>query len=177
MKKVAVLFACALVSANAVGAQEIKIPANIEALSAKAVHTVNVTVDAGLLQLAGRFLSSADPEQRIAKNIINNLKGVYVRSFEFARPGEYSERDLDSVRSQLKSPAWSRMASVRSTRDGEDLDVFLKREDDKIAGVVVIAAQPTQLTVVNIEGPIDLDQLARLGGQFGIPKLHVEPRK
>jgi hypothetical protein len=174
MKYLVVLLASMLLPAHALRAQEIRIPANIDALAARAVNSVNVTVDGGLLQLAGKFLSSADPEQRLAKNIIANLKGIYVRSFEFAGPGEYSNSDVESLRSQLKSPAWTRMASVRSTRDGEDVDVFLKREDDKIAGVVVIAAQPTRLTFVNIEGPVDLDQLARLGGQFGIPKVIVD---
>jgi hypothetical protein len=163
-----------LLSANAVQGQDITIPANIEKLAGKAVETVNVTVDGALLQLAGKFLSSSDPEQRVAKNLIGSLKGIYVRSFEFASPGEYSEADVESVRSQLKAPVWSKMASVRSRKDGEDVDVFFRMEKDKIAGLVVIAAQPQELTFVNIVGPIDLDQLASLGGQFGIPKLDVE---
>ena len=174
MKAIAVLTAFTVLSAHGVRAQEITIPGNIESLAERAVETVNVTVDGALLQLAGRFLSSSDAEQRIAKNIISNLKGIYVRSFEFARPAEYSERDVESLRSQLKAPAWSKMASVRSKKDGEDVDVFLKMDNDRIAGLVVIAAQPTRLTFVNIVGPIDLDELARLGGQFGIPKLDVE---
>ena len=41
----------------------------------------------------------------------------------------------------------------------------------------IIAAQPKELTVVNIVGSIDLDQLSKLGGQFGIPKIDVEPEK
>jgi hypothetical protein len=70
------------------------------------------------------------------------------------------------------------VVGVRSSRGGEDVDVFLKMEKDRIAGLVVIAAQATQLTFVNIVGPIDLEQLSSLGGQFGIPKLEVErPKK
>jgi len=38
----------------------------------------------------------------------------------------------------------------------------------------VIAAQATQLTFVNIVGPIDLDQLAALGGHFGVPELEIK---
>jgi hypothetical protein len=174
MRNVVLLATLMLLSASAARGQDITIPGNIEKLAGKAVETVNVTVDGALLQLAGKFLSASDPEQRVAKNLIGNLKGIYVRSFEFASPGEYSEADVESVRSQLKAPVWSKMASVRSKRDGEDVDVFFKMEKDKIAGLVVIAAQPQELTFVNIVGPIDLDQLASLGGQFGIPKLDVE---
>jgi hypothetical protein len=110
----------------------------------------------------------------MAKNLLSGLKGIYVRSFEFAAPGEYSEADVESLRSQLQAPTWSKMVSVRSKNDGENVDVFFKMEKDKIAGLVVIAAEPMELTFVNIVGPIDLDQLSRLGGQFGIAKIDLE---
>jgi hypothetical protein len=178
MRTVVFLTVLTVASAGTIRAQDITIPKEIERLASKAVNVVNVTVEGTLLQLAGKFLSSSDPEQRVAKNLISNLKGIHVRSFQFAEPGLYSDTDVDLLRSQLKTPAWTRVAGVRSTRDGEDVAVFLKMEKDTIAGLVIIAAQPTQLTFVNIAGPIDLDQLASLGGQFGIPKLEVErPRK
>lgn len=178
MRNVVALTALLVLSAHAVHAQDVVIPRDIERLSAKAVNTVNVTVDGTLLQLAAKFLSSSDPEQQIAKNLISSLKGIYVRSFEFAGPGQYSEADVESLRAQLKVPIWSRIVGVRSHKGGEDVDVFLKMEKDRITGVVVIAAQANQLTVVNIVGPIDIDKLASLGGQFGIPKLEVErPKK
>lgn len=158
-------------------AQDVTIPVNIERLAQKAVQTVNVTVDGALLQMAAKFLSSADPEQKMAKELISNLKGIYVRRFEFAGIGEFSDADVESLRTQLKAPLWSKIASVRSRQNGENVDVFFKTENDKIGGVVVIAAQARELTFVNIVGPIDVDQLARLGGQFGIPKVEVERKR
>jgi hypothetical protein len=154
-------------------AQDVTIPVNVEKLAARAVETVNVTVDGLLLQLAGKFLSSTDPEQAAVKNLIGKLKGIYVRSFQFANEGEYSEADVESLRSQLGAPIWSRMVSVRSRTDG-DVDVFFKMEKDQIAGLVVLAAEPRELTFVNIVGPIDLDQLSSLSGQFGIPKIDLK---
>jgi hypothetical protein len=162
-----------VLAAHAVQAQDVTIPLNIEKLSAKAVESVNVTVDGALLQLAAKFLSRSDPEQRAVKNLISNVKGVYVRSFEFAGPGQYSEADVDALRAQLKAPQWSRMVNVRSTRGGENVDVFFKMDKERIAGLVLIATQPHELTIVNIVGAIDLDQLASLGGYFGIPQVNV----
>ena len=162
-----------VLAAHAVQAQDVTIPLNIERLSAKAVESVNVTVDGALLQLAAKFLSRSDPEQRAVKNLISNVKGVYVRSFEFAGPGQYSEADVDALRAQLKAPQWSRMVNVRSTRGGENVDVFFRMEKERIAGLVLIATQPHELTIVNIVGGIDLDQLASLGGYFGIPQVNV----
>jgi uncharacterized protein DUF4252 len=173
------LFAASLVlaSATAVRAQDIKIPVNVERLAEKAVETVNVTLDGALLQLASKFLSSNDGEEKAVKELIANLKGIYVRSFEFAEPGQYTEADVESLRKQLTAPTWSRMVSVNSKKDGENVDVFSKMVQDKIAGLVVIAAEPRELTFINIVGSIDLKTLSSLGGQFGIPKIDVEESK
>jgi len=43
---------------------------------------------------------------------------------------------------------------------------------EAVAGIVVISAEPKELTFVNIVGPLEVDQLAELGGEFGIPKLN-----
>jgi uncharacterized protein DUF4252 len=159
------------------GAQDVTIPVNIEKLAAKALESVNVTVDGPLLKLASQFLSPNDPEQKQVKDLIGNLKGVYVRSFEFADTGQYSDSDVEAIRSQLQAPVWSKMVTVRSKAGGDNVDVFFKMDKGQIAGLVVIAAEAKELTIVNIVGSINLDQLSKLGGQFGIPKLDVETKQ
>jgi hypothetical protein len=150
-------------------AQDVKIPERIERLSAKASESVNVTLDGSLLQLANQFLSSKDAGEHQAKNIVSKLKSIYVRSFEFAKEGEYSEADVAAFRSQLRSPAWSR---ILEAKDGhEHMEVFVKQEKNQAAGLVMISAEPKELTIVNIDGSIDLKELASLGGQFGIPNI------
>src|SRR5437762_3523308 len=137
MKTAVVIFALLLpAAARAAGPQDVKIPVNVEKLATKAVESVNVTVDGAMLQLAGKFLSSSDPEQKKIKSLIDNLKGIYVRSFEFANAGEYSNSDLESLRSQLHTPEWSRMVTVTSKKDGGDnVDVWFKMDKGKIAGL------------------------------------------
>ena len=169
MLTIAVLLALGL------GAQDFKIPLNVDRLAAKAVESVDVNLDAAMLQLAGKFLSDKKPEEADARRLIGGLKGVYVRSFEFSKPGEYSEADVESLRAQLKPPVWSRIVGVRSKKDGENADVFLKTENNRITGLAVIATEPRELTIVHISGPINPDDLGRLGGQFGIPRLDVKP--
>ena len=173
MRTAAFAFMLLGAATTAPAAQDVTIPVNVERLAARAAETVNVTVDGVLLQLAGKFLSSTDPDQAAVKNLIGKLKGIYVRSFQFANEGEYSEADVESLRSQLPAPVWSKMVTVRSRNDG-DVDVFFKMEKNQIAGLVVIAAQLKELTFVNIVGPIDLDQLSSLSGQFGIPKVDLK---
>src|SRR5665213_3344488 len=94
---------------GSLGAQEIKLPPSLDRLAAKATEVVDVTMDANLLQLAGRFLSDKDPDDAKVKKMISGLKGIYVRSFEFAKAGEYQESDVEPLRAQLHAPTWSRI--------------------------------------------------------------------
>jgi len=156
-------------------AQDFKLPPGVEKLSAKAKETVEVNMDGPMLKWASKFLSSEDPEERKAAKLVENLKGIYVRSFEFSGEGAYTSADVEALRAQFRSPEWSRVVGVRSERDGENVDVFFRLENEKMAGIVVIAAEPKELTFVNIVGPMEVEQLADLGGEFGIPKLKTKP--
>jgi hypothetical protein len=59
---------------------------------------------------------------------------------------------------------------VRS-KTKENVNIMADMHGDKITGLVIIAAEPREFTIVNIHGPIDIDRLADLSGQFGIPEI------
>ena len=152
-------------------AQDIKIPVNIDKLAKKASEVVDVNLDGPMLKFASKFLSAEDEDDVEAQQLIKNLKGIYVRSFEFDNPGEFSEADVEEVRAQLKSPTWVRTVNVRSKKDNEKVDVFFKMEGDNVMGLTIIAAEPKELTIVNLVGLIDPSKLSELSGHFGIPKV------
>jgi hypothetical protein len=156
--------------------EDVKMPVNLERLAAHATESVDVTLDASMLQFASKFLSKDDPDEVQVKKLVSKLKGVYVRSFEFDKEGQYSASDLESVRAQLKTPAWSRIVGVKSTK-GENSEVYLLKHGDEIGGLVVIAAEPKELTIVHIDGPINPEELSELGGHMGIPKISKDGNK
>lgn len=149
---------------------DIRIPVNLDKLSARATESVDVNLDASMLQLASKFLSKDDPDEVRVKKLVSKLKGVYVRSFEFDKEGQYSLSDVEAIRAQLKTPVWSRIVGVKSLK-GENSEIYLKKEGDQIGGLVVIAAEPKELTIVHIDGPINPEDLTELGGHMGIPKM------
>lgn len=155
-------------------AQDFKVPPSVERLSAKAKETVEVTMDGPMLRWASKFLSSEDPDEVRTAKMVSNLKAIYVRSYEFENDGGYSRADVEELRAQMQRPEWNKIVGVRSETNGENVDVYIKLENDKMAGIVVIAAEPRELTFVHINGPIEIDQLADLGGEFGIPKLDTK---
>lgn len=173
MKRLTCLFTLFLLSGISM-AQEIRLPANLEKLSAKAVEVVEVNLDQKMLQLASRFMDPKDPDEQQAKRIIANLKSVYVRSYEFDKPGQYSDNDVAEIRSQLQSPMWNRIVGVRSKREHENAEIYLKSEGNQITALVIVAADPEELTFVSIDGPINPEDLANLGGQFHIPEVEVD---
>lgn len=144
---------------------------SLERLGTKASETVNVTLDADLLQLAARFLSDdGDQDTAQVKRLVAGLRGISIRSFEFKTAGEYSEADVESIRTQLKDPSWKRIVQTRSRTEG-DSDICLKMTaGGKIAGLAIIATQPKEFTVISIDGAIDPEGLGTLSGNFGIPK-------
>lgn len=160
--------------AIAASAQDIKLPANLDQLESKATDVVDVTLDGPLLKLAGKFLSDKDPDEARAKRLIGNLKGIYVRTFKFENPGEYSQSDVEQVRSQLKSPGWTRIVGVHSKKEGERAEVWVRNDGDAVGGLVVLAAEAKELTIVNIVGQIRPEDVRDLGGHFGIPGLEVD---
>jgi len=164
-----------LIAAPVFCADDLKMPVNLDRLAARASESVDVTLDSSMLQLASKFLSNDDPDDVKIKQIVSKLKGVYVRSFEFSKDAQYSMDDVEALRAQLKGPQWSRIVSEKSKT--ETAEVYVKRDGGKIAGLVVIDAEPRELTVVHIDGPIDVNELSELGGHMGIPKLEHTIKK
>ncbi|MGH9621214.1 MAG: DUF4252 domain-containing protein [Bryobacteraceae bacterium] len=151
----------------------IQFPVDLENLAARATESVNVTLDASMLHLASDFLGNNDPDQAKVKHIVSKLNGVYVRSFEFDKPGQYSMSDGAKIRAQLKKPEWTRIVGVQSSK-GEHTEIYVKKNGNQVGGLVVLDAEPKELTIVDIDGAIDPKELSELGGQMGIPKVKIK---
>ena len=52
--------------------------------------------------------------------------------------------------------------------------IYLWRNGDKAGGLAVLSCQSREVTLVNIVGTIDLEQLRMLQGKFGVPDLKME---
>jgi len=149
---------------------------SLDHLAAKADQTVDVSIDAKMMTLASKVFKSNDPDEARVKQLVAGLKGIYVRSFEFEKEGEYSTADLESIRSQLRGSSWSRLVNVNSKKDG-GIEVYLMSQNSQILGLAVLASNPKEITVVNILGDIDLEKLSDLEGTFGVPDLGIDKPK
>jgi Domain of unknown function (DUF4252) len=169
------LFFAVTLLASSAWAQEFKLPPSLNGLASRASETVEVNLDQRMLKLASQFMDANTDEDRRTKQMVQNLRGVYVRTFEFEKPGSYNAADLQPMRNELQnSREWTRIVGVRSARDGEDVDIFVKLAGDHFDGIWIISTEPKELAIVNIQGPLDWNTLNSMGGQFGIPKVKKE---
>ncbi len=147
---------------------------NLESLKSKASEVTDVSLDGSMLQLASQAMANEkDPDLVKAKGVIDKLKGVYVKTFEFKEKNQYSAADLEPIRAQLRDSNWSKAVDVQERESGESTEVYLMKEGDSLIGLAVLVAGPQELTVVNIVGPIELDKLGGLAGMMG--KFDIGP--
>jgi uncharacterized protein DUF4252 len=177
---IATLLVCSsalLVQAQVAQAQDTRLQlSSLDHLASKASQSVDVNIDDRLIRLAAKALSDQDSDEREVKKLVVGIKGIYVKSFEFEAEGQYTTADLDAIHTQLRGPGWTRLLNVASKKEG-NLEVYLLMNGDTVGGLAVVSTDDKELTVVNIVGPVDLDKLAKLEGQFGVPELGIEQTK
>ncbi|HET6841344.1 MAG TPA: DUF4252 domain-containing protein [Candidatus Angelobacter sp.] len=139
---------------------------SLQKLGDKASSVNDVTLDGSMLQLGSKFMKDGDSKQAQVKSLLKDLQGIYIKNIEFDHDNEYSAADVESIRSQLKSPVWVRMVESRSKHGHEIDEIFLAKDGDKVIGLAIVLAEPKELTVVNIVGPIDLDKVSQLTDQI-----------
>lgn len=171
----ALLVTISAIAANAQEPSRLQL-GSLDHLAAKASNTVDVNIDERLIRLALKAFSDNDAEEREIKKVIAGVKGIYVKVFEFENEGQYSSADIETIRTQLRAPGWTRLLNVTSKREG-NFEVYLLMQGENVNGLAVLASDVKELAIVNIVGPVDLDKLAKLEGQLGIPELGIEPAK
>jgi Domain of unknown function (DUF4252) len=142
------------------------------ALAKKASESVTITLDPGLLRLAGKVLDSSNPDDAAVQQVLQGLTGIYVRSYTFDEDNAYRKEDLEAITRQLAAPGWTRIVETHSKKNRADVDIYIMLSGNKATGLALVASEPREFTVVNILGSIDLDKLHKLEGHFGVPNLN-----
>ena len=136
-------------------------------LAERASNYTEVSLDRKMLDFASRFMNDKDDAE--GKRIVSKLNGVYVRSYEFDKPGQYTAADLDAVRKQFDTAEWSVLVKTRSRGATDDADIYMKLVNGEVQGMFILDAESRELNFVYISGPIRPEDLKDLSGNFGIP--------
>ena len=138
----------------------------LDKLGANATESTNITLEGDTLKLATSFLGDD-------KNAFKNLTGVFVRSFEFAKAGQYRDADLAPVRDYLKGLQWPKILDVKE--DGEWTQIYMRGlGDGRLGGFALVSAEAKEVTVIFISGVFNMSDLGKLSGDLGIPSAVLE---
>lgn len=172
-----ILLALAAVAASCAAAQQNNcLPGDIEKYAAKASSRSDVNLDRNMLGFAGNFLNSKDGDEAQAKQLMRGLNAIVVHSYEFDKPGEYNQADLEAIREHYRSDGWSHIVSTRDqgkSKPAEASDIWMHIVNGKSTGMVILNAEEKELDFVCIDGVIDPGMLSHLSGQFGIPQVDI----
>jgi hypothetical protein len=153
---------------------------NLDKLTDKAKRVTDVTLDGSLLQFAVNLIQKIDPQDEDVaqlQSIIKNLKGIYIKSFEFDDASQYSKADVDGIRSQLIAPRWSKIVQSIEKRRNEYDEIYILKSGDKVGGVVILVAEARELTVVNLVGEVPMDKVASLERHLAPGEKHSDKPK
>jgi hypothetical protein len=168
----------ALATGSAMAQSGLPLPSPVEKeLAARASNVTEVTLGKNMLGFAARFMDGKGKDEEAAKHLIEGLDGIYVRSYEFEKEGQYSGVDVDKLRSYFEAGGeWSSIVRARDKKSGESTDVMMKMVNGQPHGLFVLDAEPKELSIVLILGPVkmeDLSKLSGIGGLGGLGDLNV----
>ncbi len=146
-------------------------PAVEKELAARASNVTEVTLGKNMLEFAAKFMNGKDQDEVATRHLIENLDGIYVRNYEFDKENQYSMEEVQKLRSYFSTSEWTPIVHSHERNSGETTDVLLKMVNGETRGMFVLSAEPKELSIVLILGPVRMEDLGKLKGLGGLGVL------
>jgi hypothetical protein len=131
-------------------------------IASRASDVSEVTLDKSMLGFASQFM---DKDDKSVKSLVEGLDGIYIRNYEFAKEGAYTKEEIDQLRAYFTNGGeWKSLVKERSQKDGESSDILVKMVNGQNHGMFILTAEPKEISIVFILGPIQMDELKHLNG-------------
>jgi hypothetical protein len=140
-------------------------------LAARAANVTEVTLGKNMLAFAAKFMNGKDQDEAATRHLIEGLDGIYVREYEFDKEGQYSTEEIEKLRQYFETSDWSPIVRERQRKTGETTDVMVKLVNGETQGMFILTAEPKELTIVLILGPVRMEDLGKLKGIGGLGAL------
>jgi Domain of unknown function (DUF4252) len=170
--RVAIVIAGLLMAATSMRAmgglqQKDELFAGTEKFAQGAKSTTEVNLDKNMLGMVGKF--GDDGADKSGTEIAKKMDFVIVHEYEYAAPGMYKMSDVEEFRKRLEDGGWSHIVKERSETESTDVCVKLDA-NGQFSELVVITAEPRELTFVHLKGHMSMDDLTKMGAHYGVPQ-------
>lgn len=146
-------------------------PALEKELAARASDVTEVTLNKNMLGFASKYMNGKGPDDAATRQLIQNLDGIYVRNYEFDKDNQYSMDQIEQLRKSFETPEWTPIVRERDRRSGESTEILVKMVNGESRGMFILSAEPRELSIVLILGPIRMQDLGQLRGLSGLGAL------
>jgi hypothetical protein len=116
-------------------------------------------------------MNSKDKDAASIGHLIDGLDGIYVRTYEFDKEGQFSVQEVEQLRKYFETSEWSSLVRDRDRKANESTDVMVKLVNGESHGIFILTVEPKELTIVMILGPIHMDDLGKLKNIGGLSAL------
>ncbi len=165
MRKLA--FTVLMTLATTAAAQQLDLKV-LDKVAAKAKSTTEMGMDGATIQSTARALDDKKKDESAVKSALAAVKGFFLRSYEFEQ-GQFKLDDIKPLTDQLKAPNWIRF--LRNKEADEQTEIWWHVTNGETDGMLLIAAESNELTVINAIGVADLSALGMLKNLGGVGDL------
>ena len=168
------LFVSLILTAPVWGLTGAKVDVDQPGLEKKADQVVEVNLEGKTLEQGSRLLAIRQGVSAPVKSLLGKLKGIYRRTYRFATGGDgYEDADVASIHERMTGEGWAPVIKAEDVSKRESVTIYSYTEGENVRGVTVISSDPSEVTVVNIVGDVDLPALIEAGESFGVPTMHI----
>jgi hypothetical protein len=110
------------------------------------------------------------------RDLAGKMNFMVVHKYQYDKPGMYNPDDVEAYRKKLTDGSWVCSIHVRSKNGSTD--ICSRAGDTEINEMVILTAQPRELTFIHMSGKMSLSDLNRMSegpGAIQLPHTPPEP--
>jgi hypothetical protein len=95
--------------------------------------------------------------------LAKKMKTMVIHTYKYDRPGMYKMEDFDAYSKKLENGSWS--CSVHLRNKMSSTDICSRTAPDQVTNeMVILTAEPTEVTFIHMSGEMSLDELEDMSG-------------
>jgi Domain of unknown function (DUF4252) len=98
--------------------------------------------------------------------LAHKMRYMVIHTYSYDRPGMYKMEDVETYRKKLEDGTWS--CSVHTKDKSGTTDICSRNSSgNEGSEMVILTAEPKELTFIHMSGNMSLDELSHMGGFTG----------
>jgi hypothetical protein len=133
--------------------------AGTEKFAQGASDVTEVNLDPNMMGMVGHNKDKDDKDS--SASLARKMHFMVIHTYKYDQPGMYKMEDFEAYRKKLEDGSWSCSIRVRSKTGSTDI-CSRTAADKETNEMVILTAQPKELTFIHMSGKMSLDELNKM---------------